>query len=137
MHKFSENVKVSVGIPSPIATSTVAVFYTAALKAGVGVDMAKYNNYAAVVEVVGATQWQGALTIQVAESTDNSTFSTAYLATATIATATTNTATSVELRTEQMSDGYRYLNVNVTPAAGTGNVFSAVNLQRNPRYAAV
>jgi hypothetical protein len=130
MHKSSENGKLSYAIP------VAATYRTAGSATGVGVDMAKYNNYVAIINVAGATQWQGALTCSIAESTDNSTFSTAYLATLTIATATTNTAQSLELRAEQMSDGYRYLRVEVAPASGTGNLYSAINLQFNPRYAA-
>lgn len=131
MHKVSENIKFSVGIV------VAATYRTAAEVDGVGVDMAKYNNFAAVVNVAGATQWQGALTCVIAESTDNSTFSDTFLATLTIASATTNTAQSVEVRAEEMSDGYRYLRCEVTPAAGTGNMFDSVNAQFNPRYAAV
>ena len=131
MHKWSENIKLSVGIP------VAATYRTAAAVNGVGVDMAKYNNYAAVVNVAGATQWQGALTCVIAESTDNSTYSTAYLATLTIASATTNTAQSVEVRAEQMTTAYRYLRAQVTPAEGTGNMFDSMNAQLNPRYAAV
>ncbi len=128
MHDYPSNVKITYGIPCPVA------YYTAAVQTGVGVDMARHSMYDAIVEVRGATQWQGALTVQVAESTDNSTFSTAYLATATLASATTHTATSVEVNADKMTDGYRYLRVEVTPAAGTGNMFSVVNLQRDPRY---
>jgi hypothetical protein len=130
MHKASENSKLTYAIP------VAATYRTATAVTGVGVDMAKYNNYAAIISVAGATQWQGALTCEIAESTDNSTFSTAYLATLTIATATVNTAQSLELRAEQMSDGYRYLRVEITPASGTGNLFSANNIRFNPRYLA-
>lgn len=130
MHKASENAKLSYAIP------VAATYRTAVAVTGDGVDMAKYNNYAAVINVAGATQWQGALTCQIAESTDDTTYSTAYLATLTIATATVHTAQSVEVRAEEMSDGYRYLRVEVEPAAGTGNLFSALNIQFNPRYLA-
>jgi hypothetical protein len=130
MHTASENAKISYAIP------VAATYRTAGSATGVGVDMAKYNNYAAIINVAGATQWQGALTCSIAESTDNTTFSTAYLATLTIATATTHTAQSLEVRAEQMTDDYRYLRVEVAPASGTGNLYSAVNVQFNPRYLA-
>lgn len=131
MHKIEQNVKFSDGIP------VAATYRTAAAVTGVGVDMAKYNNYAAIITVAGATQWQGALTVVIAESTDNATFSTTYLATVTVATATTVQVDAVEISDEKMSDGYRYLRAEATPAAGTGNLFAIVNARFNPRYAAV
>lgn len=131
MHKIETDINGSVGIP------VAATYRTAAAVNGVGVDMAKYNNYAAAITVAGATQWQGALTMVIAESTDNSTFSTAYLATVTVATATTNQADMVEISAEKMTDGYRYLRAEVTPAAGTGNLFAVINARFNPRYSPV
>ena len=131
MHKGSENIKLSDAI------NVAATYRTAGSATGDGVDMAKYNNYAAVVHVAAATQWQGDLTCYIAESTDDSTYSTAYLATLTIASSTTaDTAQSLEVRSEEMSDGYRYLRAEVHPAAGTGNLYDAVNAQFNPRYLA-
>lgn len=130
MHKFSDNIKLTEAIP------VAATYRTAGAVNGAAVDMAKYNNFAALIHVAGATQWQGALTCVVAEGTTSTQFSTAYLATLTIASGTTDTAQSVEVRAEQMSDGYRYLRPTITPAAGTGNLFDAVNVQLNPRYAA-
>jgi len=129
MHRFEENIYPTVGIP---ASST---YRTAAECTGVGVDMQKYNNFCAVIQVKSATQWQGALTCVIAESTDNSTYSDTYLATVTLASSTTTDGIdTVEVRAEELSDGYRYARVEVTPAAGTGNMFSAVNLQFNPRF---
>ena len=129
MHKFEENVKETVAIaPQSI---------TASEKAGTGVDMAKFNNYCAVITIVGATQYQGALTCVIAESTDDSTYSDTYLATVTIASATTDRVDTVEIRAEEMTAGYRYARVEVTPAAGTVNTIAAVNLRFNPRFAAV
>ena len=131
MHKIDTDMNGSDGIP------VAATYRTAAVVNGVGVDMAKYNNYAAAITVAGATQWQGALTVVIAESTDNTTFSTTYLATVTVATATTNQVEVVEVSAEKMTDGYRYLRVQATPAAGTGNLFAVVNARFNPRYAPV
>lgn len=127
MHKFEQNVSIDVGIPPSAA-------YTAAEEAGVAVDMAKYNNYAAIIAVAGATENQGALTCVIAESTDNSTWSNTYLGTVTIASATTDAVDTVEVRAEEMSDGYRYLRTEVTPAAGTENAFSVANVRFNPRF---
>lgn len=131
MHKIETDIKFEDGIP------VAATYRTAAAVNGAAVDMAKYHNYAAVVTVAGATQWQGALTVVVAEGTTSTQFSTAYLATVTIATATTNQADVVEINDAQMTDGYRYLRAEATPAAGTGNLFAVVNARFNPRYAAV
>lgn len=138
MHRFHENVKESCCIPCPMATSTVAVFYTNAELAGTSVDMAKFNNYVAVIQVRAVTQWGAAVTCVIAESTDNTTYSNTYLATVTIASSTTTCGIdTVEVRDEEMSDGYRYLRLECTPAAGTGNIFCAVSLRFNPRYATV
>ena len=128
MHKFEENVSIDVGIPP-------CDVYTAAEKAGTGVDMAKYNNYAAIIAMASATEHQGALTCVIAESTDDSTYSDTYLATVTIASSTTaDGVDTVEVRAEEMSDGYRYLRAEVTPAAGTENAFSVANARFNPRF---
>ena len=128
MHKFEQNVSVDIGIAP-------ADNYTAAEKVGVGADMAKYNNFCAAIVVASATQYQGALTCVIAESTDDSTWSNTYLATVTIASSTTaDGIDTVEVRAEEMSDGYRYLRLEVTPAAGTGNAFAAVNMRFNPRF---
>ena len=127
MHKFEQNVSIDVGIP-PSAT------YTDQEEAGVGVDMAKYNNYAAVIAIAGATQYQGALTCVIAESTDNSTYSDTFLATVTIASATTDAVDTLEIRAEEMTDAYRYLRMEVTPAAGSANAFSVANARFNPRF---
>lgn len=127
MHKFEENVAVDVGIP-PSAT------YTDQEEAGIGVDMAKYNNFAVVIAIAGATQYQGGLTCVIAESTDNSTFSDTFLATVTIASATTDQVDTLEIRAEEMTDAYRYLRMEVTPAAGSANAFSVANVRFNPRF---
>ena len=128
LHTATENVKLSVGI------AVAATYRTSAEVAGVGVDMAKFNNYAGIVNIAGATQWQGNLVIVVAESTDNSTWSDTFLATSTVASATTNQCESLEVRAEQMTDGYRYLRTEVTPATGTGHLFASVNAQWNARF---
>ena len=128
MHKFEQNVAVDIAIAPGEA-------YTAAEKVGVGVDMAKYNNLCIGIAVASKTENQGALTCVIAESTENSTWSNTYLATVTIASSTTaDGIDTVEVRAEEMSDGYRYLRVEVTPAAGTENAFAAVNMRFNPRF---
>ena len=131
MHKLAENIKLSDGI------AVAATYRTAGAVNSAAVDMAKYNNYAAVVHVAGATQWQGALTVVIAEGTTSTQFSTSYLATKTIASGSSDQVESVEVRAEEMSDGYRYLRHTITPATGTGNMYDSVNVRFNPRYAAV
>jgi len=136
MHIFDENIKVDQAMAAMAATSMT--FKTAGSSNGASVDMAKFHNYAAVISVNFATQWQGALTCNIAESTDNSTFSTTYLATKTIASNTTTDQLEViEVSDTAMTPGCRYLRLTVAPAAGTGNLYSAVNCRFNPRYAAV
>lgn len=131
MHLFDENIKVDDSIPVP------ATYRTAAAVNGEAVDMAKYNNFAGVITVAGATQWQGAITAVIAEGTNSTQFSTSYLATKTIASATTNQIEVIEVSDQAMSDGYRYLRMELTPATGTGHMFAAVNCRFNPRYGAV
>jgi orotidine-5'-phosphate decarboxylase len=126
---FGDNVLQTVGITPKTST--------AAENAGAGVDMAKYHNYVAVVQLTAATQYSGPLTAVIAESTDNTTYSDTYLATVTIASTTaTNGIAIVEVSAEKMSEGYRYLRVEATPT-GTVSLISAANLQFNPRFGAV
>lgn len=131
MHLFDENISVGDAIPVP------ATYRTAQAVNGNAVDMAKYHNFAGVITVAGATQWQGAITAVIAEGTNSTQFSTSYLATKTIASATTNTLEVIEVSGDQMSDGYRYLRLTLTPATGTGHMFAAINCRFNPRYGAV
>ncbi len=129
MHKFEQNVAIDIGI-APAAA------YTNAEKAGENADMAKFNNYCAAILVGSKTQYQGALTCVIAESTDGSTYSDTFLATVTLASSTTtDQVDSIEIRAEQMSAGYRFLRCEITPAAGTVNLFSVVNMRFNPRFA--
>ncbi len=130
-HEMDENIKYGVGI-APAVHGTTEV-------TGTGVDMAKYNNYVAAVVSGSSAAFQGALTVVIAESTDNVTFSDTYLATMTLVSSTASTVTaiacdSLEVRDEEMSDGYRYLRIEITPATGTGNLYSVINEQHNPRY---
>lgn len=130
MHTFEKSVLESVGLAPQSITN--------AEKDGTGVDMAKYNNYVAVISFAAATQYTGALTCKIAESTDNSTFSDTFLATLTITSSTdTDKVDVVEVRAAAMSSGYRYLRCEVTPSAGTVNTISVVNLRFNPRFMAV
>lgn len=131
MHLFDENISVADGI------AVAATYRTAAAVNGAAADMAKYHNFAGIITVTGATQWQGAITAVLAEGTNSTQFSTTFLATKTVATATTNQIEVIEISADKMSDGYRYLRMELTPAAGTGNLFAAVNGRFNPRYAAV
>lgn len=130
MHKIDQNASFT----DSIAHATT--YRTATVVNGAAVDMAKFHNFAGIITVAGATQWQGAITTVVAEGTTSTQFSTSYLATVTIASSTdTNQVGVVEISDTEMSDGYRYLRLEATPAAGTGNMFAAVNCRFNPRYA--
>lgn len=135
MHKFSQNVKPDVGLFQVAATAT-ATTYT-----GTGSDMQMYNNFCGyVMGGIGAgTQDIGTLTMYIAESTDNITFSATYLATATCASATATAkgyGGTIECRAEQMTDGYRYLRVEVLPVKGTTSILAIANLRFNSRYPA-
>ncbi len=131
MHRFKENVKFDVGL---MTTSTAT---TSTVSTGTGVDMKKYNNFCGLVAGVVAAG-AGPLTAYIAESTDAATFNqTKYVATVAISSATTpytGYGGSIEVRAEQMSDGYRYLRVEVLPTSGTGNVISIANCRFNSRY---
>ena len=130
MHRFEENVKLTVGL-TPTATRTDAE------AAGGAVDMAKYNNVVAIIQQAGETQWQGAVTYTLNEGTTSTQFGATSLATVTIASATTNQVDSIELRAEEMTDGYRYIRIEATPAAGSANAIGVVMAQFNPRFASV
>ena len=131
MHLFDENIKVDDGVP------VAATYRTANAVNGEAADMAKYHNFAGIITVTGATQWQNAITAVIAEGTNSTQFSTSYLATKTIASATTNQIEVIEVSDQAMTNGYRYLRMTLTPATGTGHLFAAVNCRFNPRYGAV
>ncbi len=130
MHKFTENIKTNVGL------MTLSTASSATVSTGSGVDMAKYNNFCGIVSYVVASN-TGTTTIYIRESTDNATWTSAYLATATLASYATvpfiGGFGTIECRAEQMTDAYRYLRVEVIPAAATG-VISIVNTRFNSRY---
>lgn len=130
MHTFEENVKLTVGL-EPTATRT-----DEAANGGY-VDMAKFNNCAAVIQQAGATTAQGAVTYTLQEGTNSTQFSTVGLATVTIASATTDQVDVIEVRAEEMTDDYVYLRVTATPAAGTANAIGVTMQQFNPRFAPV
>lgn len=127
MHEFDENVKVGVGI-SPAVYGTWEV-------TGTAVDMAKYNNYIAAVISGSSAAFQGALTCVIAEATCHTVWSDTYLATLSLASSTTeDKCDTVEVRAEEMSDGYQYVRAEITPATGSGNLYAVINEQFNPRY---
>jgi len=132
MHLFNENIKIDCSLP------VMETYRTAGTANGAGVDMAKYHNFAAVISAASATQWQGNLACYIAESTDNTTYSTVYLATKTVSSNTTTDQVAViEVSDSKMTPGYRYLRLTVIPVGGTGNMYAAINTRFNPRYAAV
>jgi len=127
MHEFDENVCVSTGL-SPAVYGTWE--YT-----GTAVDMAKYNNFVAAVVSGSSADFQGALTVVIAEATCHTVWSNTYLATLTLASSSlVDRCDTVEVRAEEMSDGYRYLRPEITPATGSGNLFAVINQRFNPRY---
>ncbi len=130
MHKFTENVKTDVGLMT-LSTATSATVST-----GTSVDMAKYNNFVGLVSYVVASN-TGTTTIYIRESTNAAVWTAAYLATATLSSYATvpfiGGFGAIECRAEQMSDSYRYLRVEVIPAAATG-VISITNVRFNARF---
>lgn len=129
IHKFENDVLETVAVTPKASTATE--------NAGEGVDMAKFNNFVGIIQLAAATQYSGPLTAVIAESTDNTTYSDTYLATVTIASTTaTNAIETIEVKAEDMTEGYRYLRLELTPSGTVSNI-SAVNLRFNPRFAAV
>ncbi len=130
MHKFKENVLANVGLMT-LSTATSATVST-----GTSVDMAKYNNFCGIVSYVVASN-TGTTTAYIRQSTNEAVWTSAYLATATLASYAAvpyiGGFGTIECRAEQMSDGYRYLRVEVIPAAATG-VVSITNVRFNARY---
>lgn len=136
MHKFSDNVKYDVG--RMLNSVSVSTSTSATVTTGTSVDMRYYNNF---VGLVGGAVGAGAsaLTAYITEATfATGVFNQAKpLATAAIASATspyTGYGGSVEVRAEQMSDGHRFLRVEVKPTSGTGNRIAIANLRFNSRY---
>lgn len=130
MHKFKENVKCDVGLMT-LSTATSATVST-----GTSADMQKYNNFCGLVSYVVASN-TGTITAYIRESTDKAVWTAAYLKTATLSSYATvpfiGGFGSIECRAEEMSDGYRYLRVEVIPAVATG-VIGISNLRFNSRY---
>ncbi len=131
MHKFKENVNVTVG-RGAVGTST-----TSTVSTGTGVDMKNYNNFAGII-TAGIQAGGGPLTAYIVESTDNATFNQdKYVATLAISSATSpliGYGGVIECRADQMTDGYRYLRVDVLPTTGTGNVLMVSNVRFNSRF---
>jgi len=133
MHKFEDSVLETVGIVQGAVSSTAGEV------AGAAVDMAKFNNFVGIVMNKAQTQYGGIITVGVAEGTTSTQFAATNLATVTIASDTaTDQIDTIEVRAEEMTEGYRYLRLEVTPTTpGTAMVFEAINLRFNPRFAAV
>jgi len=127
MHKFEENVAVDIAVSPRAVTTTTEID-------GVALDMAKYNNVAFAVQLASGTQ-AGALTCYIAEGTTSTQFSDTMLATVTLASSTdTDGIDTVELRAEEMTAGYRYVRLEVNPAAGDSKTLSATAMRFNPRF---
>lgn len=130
MHKFEENISAAVSVKAHIPGATAAVV-------GTGVSLAKYNNYALACTNTFIAANGCAVTYYIAQSTDNTTFSTSYLATCTLASnTTTNQNDVIEVRAEQLTDGYTYVaGVAACASTATQQTICAMGLRWNPRFA--
>jgi len=129
MHNLEASTLPVVAIAPVIPNKTAATV-------GTGVSMAKYNNFALICLSSYEADHGTAVTFYIAESTDNSTFSTTYLATCTIASSTNaQQVDTIEVRADQLSDGYYYVRGEVTCAAtSTEQRVAAAGIQFNPRF---
>ncbi len=126
MHKLEESIRYTSGIPpQTVATSGN----------GIGVRLRKYNSFALSCQAALSTAG-AAVVFYIAQSTDNATYSTSYLATCTLAVSTTVARQDViEVRAEQLSDGYTYVRGEYTATAtNTYQFIAAGNLQFNARF---
>jgi len=132
MHKVTENHKIELALaPQNIATASTEVD-------GVGVDMRDYRIFTAVCMLAAAAANGADVACHIAESTDNTTYSGTFLATATLTTATNaDDIEMMEIKSADLSDGYRYVRIEMTPGDGTGDIVGAVNIRSKPRFAAV
>lgn len=131
-HTFEERFKVTIGVDPQIPNSTTAV-------TGGAVSMAKYNNAAIICALTDRTQYGSNATFQIAQGTNSTQFSTVMLKTVTLSSNTqTAQIDTIEVRAEELSDGYTYIRPVVTMAAtATGQEISAQVVQFNPRFMSV
>lgn len=129
MHTHTSNVQFRQGIEPQIPNKTSTVL-------GDYVHMAKYNNFAMGCLLAHHTQITAGAIFYIAQGTDQTTFSTNYLATATLASSTTTcTATVIEVRAEQMTNLYQYLRGEVVMSATCATAAIAAGYMRfNARY---
>ncbi|HUT68668.1 MAG TPA: hypothetical protein VMW86_09010 [Dehalococcoidales bacterium] len=127
MHKFEQNIAVDDEVSPRSVTVTTEID-------GVALDMAKFNGVCfAVQNKLGADS--GALTCYIAEGTNSTQFSDTMLATVTLAASTTaDQFDTVELKAPEMSTGYRYVRLEVNPAAGTTTHLAAVAMRFGARF---
>lgn len=129
MHSLEQSTNPVVAIAPKIVGSTTAL-------AGVGVKMDKYNNFAMICMLKELAANGIDATFYIAESTDNSTFSTSYLKTCTLASNTeTAQVDTIEVRADELSDGYYYVRGEVKmTATNTYQPAAAAGVQFNPRF---
>lgn len=127
MHKLQENLLIEAGIAPVMNTDDTAE------SNATGVDMTNYGLFCAVVQV--GTGMEGAVTVEITESTDNTTYAaiSGGAVTATISSNTEGGITKVECRVEQMTSGYKYLRAEVAQS-GTQELVNVVNIRALPRF---
>jgi uncharacterized protein YunC (DUF1805 family) len=126
MHDALENIQFSSAFYPVVSTDATVIN-------GTGVSMANYNLFTAVVQ--HGVDMAGGVTIEVKESTDDTTytaFSTAKQAT--IASDTEGGVAEVHVRAEEMGDTDLYLRVEVTPDTGTAAPIGGLNVRNAARY---
>lgn len=130
-HRFQDDLKHDYGIAPKIPGAT-------ATQEGQALSMAKFNNIAVLCMLTDRTQYGAACTFYIAEGTTSTQFSATRLATATLASNTTTPQkTAIEVRAEQLSDGYTWVRAEAVMAAtATGQEISADCVRFNPRFAA-
>jgi len=132
MHKLEENIKCETGVGPLIPNATAA-------QTGNAVSLAKYNNFALGCQLTDHASGGIGATFYIAQGTNSTQFSTSYLATCTLASNTTTDQSDViEVRAEELSDGYTHVRGEIVMAAtNTVQEVAALNIRFNPRFAAV
>ncbi|MBA7481237.1 MAG: hypothetical protein GH158_00205 [Dehalococcoidia bacterium] len=127
MHKFEQNIAVDDEISPRIVTVTTEID-------GVALDMAKFNGVCFAIQNKLSADG-GALTCNVAEGTNSTQFSDTFLATVTLAASTdADQFDTVEIKAPEMTAGYRYVRLEVNPAAGTTTQLAAIAMRWSARF---
>jgi hypothetical protein len=91
-----------------------------------GLDMSKFRRVLFIVNI-GAVTNGGSVTAKLQESSDNSSFSDVSSGSATAVTSSSKVIT-LEMRSDQLSSGKRYVRVNVAETAGQNAVCACIPL---------